>query len=478
MDATSASIWTGDLLGRQEDARFLYNFLIGQTKKRENLGRPGSYVLNIDSNWGGGKTFFLQRFGHMLEGMGHVVVRVNAWRDDYVDDPHIALMAAIDDALQPYVKKKSGLRKAWDMTKREGGSIVLRAAASAAKGMTKKYLGVSTEELVGESAHGIADDLTNAALDGAVDNAGKEIERVIDSSVEKLIAEFHKTGAATAAFKSRLSATVEKLKSQDTPAPLFILVDELDRCKPSYAVNLLERVKHLFDVDNVVFVFATNSTQLKHSIAGFYGTGFDGFAYLKRFFDRTYVFAQPTLEQYVRELCKDIQVEKIRAPHDDVVGFIASGSRAFDLDLRAIGHVVEIMDATVAAWTHRPRIDLLLLFPLCAWFYRTGDLDWGSIDIPSHWILPKLLTNRFEQGVTDRSFSVAKAYKESISAFDKMRKIIDLSQKDIPANNVTLKYVTRTFEPEWNGMQIAYEAPSIQAGLLQLVANAGRTTSA
>ena len=67
--------------------------------------------------------------------------------------------------------------------------------------------------------------------------------------------------------------------------PLIVVIDELDRCRPSYAVELLETAKHLFTVDHVLFVLAVNRSQLSHSIRAVYGREFDAQGYLRRFFD-------------------------------------------------------------------------------------------------------------------------------------------------------------------------------------------------
>ena len=67
--------------------------------------------------------------------------------------------------------------------------------------------------------------------------------------------------------------------------PLIVVIDELDRCRPSYAVELLEVAKHLFAVDHIVFVLAVNRSELAHSIRALYGSGFDAEGYLRRFFD-------------------------------------------------------------------------------------------------------------------------------------------------------------------------------------------------
>lgn len=65
---------------------------------------------------------------------------------------------------------------------------------------------------------------------------------------------------------------------------IVIFVDELDRCNPSYAVRLLEDIKHYFLMDNVTFVFSVNLSELQHMVKSVYGEQFDAFRYLDRFF--------------------------------------------------------------------------------------------------------------------------------------------------------------------------------------------------
>lgn len=66
---------------------------------------------------------------------------------------------------------------------------------------------------------------------------------------------------------------------------MVIFIDELDRCKPSYALELLERIKHYFDNDNIIFIISLNKEQLTHTITNYYGAGFDSTGYLNKFFD-------------------------------------------------------------------------------------------------------------------------------------------------------------------------------------------------
>ncbi|WP_081764293.1 P-loop NTPase fold protein [Sphingobium sp. Ant17] len=77
---------------------------------------------------------------------------------------------------------------------------------------------------------------------------------------------------------------MEKSDVDPRQAPIFVVVDELDRCRPDYAIALLESIKHLFDVPGVVFVIALHGRQLTASIEAVYGAKFDATAYLRRFF--------------------------------------------------------------------------------------------------------------------------------------------------------------------------------------------------
>lgn len=83
---------------------------------------------------------------------------------------------------------------------------------------------------------------------------------------------------------------------------LIIFVDELDRCRPSYAVQLLERIEHYFINDRITFVFSANLEQLQHTIKNFYGNNFDACRYLDRFFDLRVSLPQVDMEKYFLSL--------------------------------------------------------------------------------------------------------------------------------------------------------------------------------
>lgn len=375
-------IWHDDLLNRKADAEFLHNFLTGKMADRETKGISGSYVLNIDAEWGAGKTFFLKRFGKYLEQQNHIVVSIDAWRDDYVDDPFVAVLAAIDERLKPYIQSSdSGFTKYIQMAKENAAPVIFNAGKGIAKTLFKKFVGTDDiHDLVGTNEEGTAREIT----DSAIEAAGAQIDKLTDKFTDQIITKFVQQEKASKSFRSNLGLALKALKDMnDYKLPLFILIDELDRCRPTYAIALLERVKHLFDIDNVVFVFGTNSGQLQHSIIGAYGPSFDGYRYLKRFFDKTYKLEKASPEEFIRLAAKSFNYQKIDAPGTGsdkkvkVVKFLTQSCQECGLDLRDIQHTLDIMQSVIDAWPHDGLpLDLAMLFPLAYQYHKTGNSNW------------------------------------------------------------------------------------------------------
>ena len=63
-----------------------------------------------------------------------------------------------------------------------------------------------------------------------------------------------KTKGAIAEFKISLKKALNE--NDNATENLFVFIDELDRCRPTYAIELLERIKHLLDIDGLVFILA------------------------------------------------------------------------------------------------------------------------------------------------------------------------------------------------------------------------------
>lgn len=89
---------------------------------------------------------------------------------------------------------------------------------------------------------------------------------------------------------------------------LVVIIDELDRCRPSFSVEILESIKHYFNDDRIIFIMAVNKTQLVHTISHCYGIGFDSSNYLNKFFDINIQLPDVDATDYYNELnisCND-----------------------------------------------------------------------------------------------------------------------------------------------------------------------------
>lgn len=110
---------------------------------------------------------------------------------------------------------------------------------------------------------------------------GRPISNVIDSLNEKnFLDKIRKKDEMNICIRSFFEEILFEKEEH-----LVIFIDELDRCRPSYAVRLLERIEHYFINERITFVFSVNLEQLQHTIKNFYGNDFDACRYLDRFFD-------------------------------------------------------------------------------------------------------------------------------------------------------------------------------------------------
>jgi hypothetical protein len=251
----SKDIWSDDLMERQPSANFLTSYL---------LANPHIKVLNVNSPWGAGKSFFLNRWKEELS-REHVCIFFNAWETDYTAEPLIALVTCIEQ--QTMDKVSLGSTEAGKNIIKVASELMKKAAPLIAKGLVKKFSGVEVDELLGK--------------DG-VDEAGEAVGGV----VEALIKEQSKTAVHVEDFKKAILDKLSQATNNMTlRTPAFIFIDELDRCRPTYAIELLERVKHFFELEDCRFIVASDSTQLAHSVRAVYGEKFYSERYLSRFFD-------------------------------------------------------------------------------------------------------------------------------------------------------------------------------------------------
>ena len=137
---------------------------------------------------------------------------------------------------------------------------------------------------------------------------GDAAAQVLTSCADNEVTGYQKAKDSVEKFRAALEDMAETLSKASDNRPLIVMIDELDRCRPSYAVELLEVAKHLFAVDRIVFVLAVNRSQLAHSIKAVYGSSFDAVGYLRRFFDVDFRLPSPVRDQFIDAQLDAIQI--------------------------------------------------------------------------------------------------------------------------------------------------------------------------
>jgi hypothetical protein len=253
--------WEDDALDRKSVAEKLTNIV-------SSTSQP--FVIGLNAAYGTGKTYFFERWKFDLENRGHTVVHFDAWRTDFADDPLIAFMSALKKQFEA-----EGIDEKNDdllgMLKTAGGYLARRALPVAAR--------VATAGLLEENAIKEIMD-----FDGSVDN---EIAKMFGEIAREQLNGHQANIQTMSDFQSYLAGISQSIadESEKKTGKIIVLVDELDRCRPTYAIELLENIKHLFSIENYVFVLGVDIDQLKSCVAVIYGADFDSDGYLLRFID-------------------------------------------------------------------------------------------------------------------------------------------------------------------------------------------------
>jgi len=219
------------------------------------------FVICVDSPWGTGKTTFLELWRAHLRKLANrslSILYFNAWETDFAEDPLVAFVGEI-----------ATLAESTDVEKMNAGQI----------GAVKKIGG----ELARRS-------LSTASTPGGVVSTKNENNSDSDPLMgpyqsTSVIEEYEGTKKLIEKFRSALKSLIDGLTKDADDPRLVVFVDELDRCRPSYALSFLERTKHLLNTPNVVFVLALDKKQLHASIETAYGSRTDSENYLRRFID-------------------------------------------------------------------------------------------------------------------------------------------------------------------------------------------------
>lgn len=258
-----------DQLSRKSEVENLAELLI-------NISTP--IVLSVNAPWGYGKTTFLKMLHSTLKTRKQKAIYFSAWETDFASDPLLAFIGEINDKLDSIIGSDKIKNEAWKKAKNASAYIIKKSIPSIIKLAT--YGAIDTEEIFEDEASSL------------MENFSKDLIQTYSEN-KNAIFEFKKS------IKSMISDD-EKL---------YIFIDELDRCRPTYAIELLERIKHLLDIDGLVMILAMDKTQLSHSIKSIYGSGFEAIGYLRRFIDIEYNLSNKNIDNFIEKLYDDFNFD-------------------------------------------------------------------------------------------------------------------------------------------------------------------------
>lgn len=293
MDNSKVKVWSKNiqdasneniLSSLQEDS-FQRNWLV-MNFVRQISNAQGPLSISLDGPWGSGKTFFVKQAKILIENVGsddefwkkfcvdldkeevariHDIIPVyyDAWQNDNDTDPILSVIYSIVENEE--IKARAGIPKKIDSEKLKEalGNILCLAVDIGINPLADKVL---------KSIKSFGDSWTSPELFNAYEKQQKA-NKGLRSAIEKFFIDI------------RESYCLNKTEQELNRKKIIIFIDELDRCRPDFAVRLLERVKHYADLPNVIFVMSTNLTELQYMIRNVYGGGFDAARYLDRFFD-------------------------------------------------------------------------------------------------------------------------------------------------------------------------------------------------
>jgi hypothetical protein len=382
MGSLPLEAWDGDAFNRKPHADYLTSSLCNQSRKLSQ--RNKGLTVALDAPWGAGKTFFVTHWMGDLRRIGHPVVYFDAWENDIGDAPSVALMAAVVDAMRKWqadhldtdVKLLHQASELLEKSKRSLRRALVPAGKVLLRGALQKAAGVGLDDLIDAFSE---DSNTEDTLTRSKKATGKVLDKLFDED----LASHQSRKDDLAAFRKVIHehlVLVEEHAAKHTPLPMFIFIDELDRCRPSYAIKLLEEVKHIFGVVDVVYVVSTNLHQLQNSVRSLYGSEFDGAGYLRRLFDREYVLPVADNDEFASSLFDPegpittaSTYSGLPSGNVDAPGFTSSWNlfvKAFNLDLRSQRQLAPLAEEVGTSLNGNGPIHALWLFFLCAAFQK------------------------------------------------------------------------------------------------------------
>ena len=390
----------------------------GSTSPIGDIGQKGSYPISLNALFGNGKTTFLKMFEHFIRTenqKSYDVLFINAWESDFYGEPVIAILSELANQLeqknkqaqqamqiqdhkqeqqviqnqdhkqeqpqflsQNTISQKSAQNNSNDYSQssysqedrhsRRNGNPEKQSAILNTSDKIKEVVGILANykitKFIGNIVNQIIQNQTGFNLKEAKDSYHSESSKNLQTESQNhwsvlgknVLNEFHQRKQAIKKVKEII---VKYTKTNHKK--LLIIVDELDRTRPDYAVHFLEDMKHFFDIENVVFLVAVNRQQMEATVKCLYGQSLNFDGYYSKFCKTEIDLPDPykSAQSLIDNLIKKTNIKYNSGDRGYRVSNSYLSCKMFGLTLREVGQFIRIYemilgdDQKMAKWMYQ-----------------------------------------------------------------------------------------------------------------------------
>ncbi|MBC6415570.1 MAG: hypothetical protein GDA46_04175 [Bdellovibrionales bacterium] len=272
--------------------------------------QEGSYTVSLNAAFGNGKTTFLEMFQSFMEDKKkYNVISINAWTSDFYVHPIISILYEWLEFIESQKMEKKA--------KKEFINKIKKKIINVAHQFFRNKTGLDIKEVWND---------TNTVKNETILDTLKQIKSAV----------------------KELKAIIQKYTEDKK---LLIIVDELDRARPDYAVHFLEDMKHFFDVKNIIFLVAVNRNQMENTVKCLYGQNLNFNGYYRKFFKQEIELPDPYQEaqNFVDNLIKKTKVNFHfqTSKKEYTLDNVYYSCKMFNLTLREVEQFMRIFDAVL-----------------------------------------------------------------------------------------------------------------------------------
>lgn len=226
-------------------------------------------VISIEAGFGRGKTFFREAWAKQLRSEDQVVIEIDVQQSDHSGDPVVTLLAALLEALPGDARSRTD---ALVNTAKKTGAVLTRVALKAVfREGANEILEFRSEELEEMDA-----------LDGVIRDVGDEMSKLAS---QMIVSQMAAEKVRSKEMPEQLNALRKALVKGDADKRVVVIIDELDRCHPDYAIAFLEAMKLTFGQSGFLFCLMANPEYLQSLASHRFGVSDREEPYLDKFVD-------------------------------------------------------------------------------------------------------------------------------------------------------------------------------------------------